>query len=48
MASNGRRRPAHSKGGVFMRKFILAAVLTLAALLLTIGPALADSTGPGI
>ncbi len=31
-----------------MRKFILAAILTIAAVVLTIGPVLADSTGPGI
>jgi hypothetical protein len=31
-----------------MRKLILSAVLTIAALLLTVGPVLADSIGPGI
>jgi hypothetical protein len=31
-----------------MRKFILAAVLTIAAVLLTVAPALADNIGPGI
>jgi hypothetical protein len=31
-----------------MRKFILAAVLTVAAVVLTMVPALADSIGPGI
>ena len=31
-----------------MRKLILSAVLTIAAVILTILPVLADSTGPGI
>lgn len=31
-----------------MRKFILAAVLTVAAVVLTIVPVLADTIGPGI
>jgi len=31
-----------------MRRFILAAVLTVAAVVLTIVPVLADSIGPGI
>jgi hypothetical protein len=31
-----------------MRKLILSAVLTLAAVILTVVPALADSIGPGI
>jgi hypothetical protein len=31
-----------------MRKFILSAVLTIAAVILSIVPVLADSTGPGI
>jgi hypothetical protein len=31
-----------------MRKFMLAAVLTVAAVILTIVPVLADSIGPGI
>ena len=31
-----------------MRKLILSAVLTLLAVMLTVVPVLADSTGPGI
>ena len=31
-----------------MRKLILSAVLTIAAVILTVLPVLADSTGPGI
>jgi len=31
-----------------MRKFILAAVLTVLAVVLTVAPVLADSIGPGI
>jgi heme/copper-type cytochrome/quinol oxidase subunit 4 len=48
MAIKGRRRPAHSQGRRILRKFILSAVLTIAAVLLTVVPALADNIGPGI
>ena len=48
MAPKGRPGPAHCQGRRFMRKFILSAVLTIAAVILSIVPVLADSTGPGI
>jgi hypothetical protein len=48
MATKGRRRPAHRQGSRIVRKFILSAVLTIAAVLLTVVPALADNIGPGI
>jgi hypothetical protein len=48
MAAKGRRRPTHIQGRRILRKFILSAVLTIAAVLLTVVPALADSVGPGI
>jgi hypothetical protein len=48
MAPKGRRGPAHIQGRRFMRKVIISAVLTIAAGLLTVVPALADNIGPGI
>ena len=48
MAPKGWRSLAHTQGRRYMRKLILSAVLTIAAVILTILPVLADSAGPGI
>jgi hypothetical protein len=48
MAITGRRGPAHCQGRRFMRKLIITAVLTVAAVILSVMPVLADSTGPGV
>ena len=48
MAPKGGRRPAHFTGDAKMRKLILTAVLTIAAVILSVMPVFADSAGPGI
>ena len=48
MARKGWRSLAHTQGRRFMRKLILSAVLTIAAVLLTVVPVLADTIGPGV
>ncbi len=48
MAPKGRATSGPFHGRRNMRKLILSAVLTIAAVILTILPVLADSTGPGI